>query len=442
MKAALEREVGHQLARENIERNAAFDMRNAVYQEGRTMIDAFGKRVRVEEYLTRPDPSSFKQVTLNFREGRLDKSVFEVTANRELPRDLNSVNLWFSPTSTQPDYWAVRQRWVMSNGQDSIVQLAVDGVSRAFSFPGVPVFDPTTNVFLSATPVTAHSTVFGHVYEFLNGDAAQAQGIWSNTGLRPLDGAGMMWHMVPVHININRTDNNATLGHYWDYAFATRGGATPTTGKMYIDRSFAPNPVLAHFIEQRSYIDFEDTDGNGVMNFDEVSVAASALGNPFGTAVYHDKFQSLDAAGNAVAFDGGTGVGSRDVAGDTSFFSDLNRNGINDDGAGTFATVATGPNPALFDLARLRPRDWSTTQNFVIDDQGKIFDFGSDFSKAGSSSDQGAQVFQRLSYERAVTSSRFAGRSIDVVMTPRLFLKAGQINTRPQFEGVEGPGPN
>lgn len=443
MKAALEREVGHQLARENIERSAAFDMRNAVYQEGRTMIDAFGKRVRVEEYLTRPDPRSFKHITMNFREGRVDKSVFEVTANRELPRDLASVNLWFSPTAAQPAFWAARQRWTVTNGQDSAVQLSVDGVSRDITFPGVPIFDPGTSTFIGGSgPVTAHVTVFGNVYEFLNGDPGQIQAIWSNPLVRPLNGPGMMWHMIPVRMNINRVSDNVTLAHYWDYGFAVRSAAG-ATGRMFIDKSFAPNPSLAHFIERRNYIDFVDADANGVMNFDEPSIAASAAGNPFGTAVYHDKFQELNVAGAPVPFDGGTGVGTRDLTGDSVFFSDVNLNGLSDDGLlNTYTLGGAGPDPGLITFSTARARDWSTTENFVIDDEGRIFDFGSQFGTAKDSNDQGARIFQRLSYERAITSSRFGRRSIDIVMTPRLLLRAGQINTRPQFEGVEGPGPN
>src|SRR5262249_33672654 len=90
LKAALEREVGFTQGRDALESRTAFDQKAAVYQQGKTLIDAFGKRVRVEEYILRPNPISFTFVTLNFRDNRLDTGTLQVTANAPLPKDLQA----------------------------------------------------------------------------------------------------------------------------------------------------------------------------------------------------------------------------------------------------------------------------------------------------------------------------------------------------------------
>ncbi len=120
-----------QVRRDLIESSAAFEQKSSIYQEGKTLIDAFGRRVRVEEYLKRPSADTFKFVSFNFRDNRTDFASIEVTANRPLPENLAEAgNLWFSPGP--PNFWAVKQRLTMFNGADSVVQLGVDGAPQQF----------------------------------------------------------------------------------------------------------------------------------------------------------------------------------------------------------------------------------------------------------------------------------------------------------------------
>lgn len=440
LKMALRREVGFQLGRDAVESAAAFEMKTALHQEGKVLTDAFGKRVRLEQYITRPDPRSFKFVTLNFRDSRLDFGTFEVTANKALPRDLAQAgNLWFSPTSTKPEFYAVKQRWTLSNARDSVTQVAVDGDSLRVDVPSRPIFDGDDIVGQSKQ--TAYQTVFGHTYEFLNGDPAQLQNIWDGVGPRPDDGLGMMWHARPMKMEVRDLADDSLLATYYENVFMTRDGLAGSTGKLHVDSFFNPNPGLAHFIEQRDYVDFQDTDASGYMNFAE----RITPGDLFGVAqVYHDKGALMRYAGGALVEDApAANRGLHDAAGDTTFFSD--RLGTGSPGGGN-PTLLGVTNPSdIFAFARNNAREWQRAENFVIDDFGKVFDFRSAVGDLGSSGGkqegQIADLFERLNFERSVTSSRFGGRKIDVVMSPRILMRSGILQPKGSGQGLPGSEP-
>jgi hypothetical protein len=439
LRAQLEREVGLQLGRDSLERAAAFENKANLYQEGKTLIDAFGKRVRVEEYITRPDPATFKFITLNFRDGRLDRGLFEVTANKPLPFDLAQAgNLWFSPEGRKPEFFATKQRWVLSNGVDSIAQIAVDGDSQQVTF----VEQPNTNSGNVFSPgvFTVHQTVFGNVYEFINGDSALQQSIWG--GLRPQDGQGMMWHMQPVRVDVRRVDNNGLLATYWDYAFRTRDGNVGSTGKMFLETGFSPNPSLAHFVERRAYVDFVDTNNDGILSFRE-GVESGADFGLGGITVYHDKAARLDGR-SLVALPGAGAQNNLAADGDTTIFSDLDNNGLDDQGGLTTIGVAGPDDPGLFPFGQLFAREWAESENFVINDAGKLLDFAAvgTLDDSAGSQQQIHDLYQGLNFERSVTSSLFGGRKIDVVMSPRLLMDAGLVQAAGTRQKLDAPGAN
>jgi len=125
-KAELLNEVKADLTKEEVQQAAAIEIKNAEYEQGKTMIDYFGKRVRIEEYITRPTADSFKFVALNERDDRFDYFTWLATFNTELPTDLSVANkiafekegneVWTSA----PSYWVKEQNCLASNTVDKI----------------------------------------------------------------------------------------------------------------------------------------------------------------------------------------------------------------------------------------------------------------------------------------------------------------------------------
>jgi hypothetical protein len=116
-KAEIEREVDRISFRDFIQSDAAREMKTAQHQEGKTLIDAFGKRVRVEEYITRPAPNQFSFVSLNTREDRFDFMRFDVYAKYNLPEDLGRVKLFEAEGHGSLINWAEKTHLLASNDQ-------------------------------------------------------------------------------------------------------------------------------------------------------------------------------------------------------------------------------------------------------------------------------------------------------------------------------------
>ena len=131
-KAELLNEVKGDLTKEEVQQAAAIEIKNAEYEQGKTMIDYFGKRVRIEEYIVRPyNPvtkqyDQFKFVALNERDDRFDYFTWLATFNTELPTDLSVANkiafekegneVWTS----EPAYWVKEHDCLVSNTVDKV----------------------------------------------------------------------------------------------------------------------------------------------------------------------------------------------------------------------------------------------------------------------------------------------------------------------------------
>ncbi|OGS20442.1 MAG: hypothetical protein A2252_10415 [Elusimicrobia bacterium RIFOXYA2_FULL_39_19] len=76
-KMATQAEINMDLSKEAVQQMAATEMKLAEYQQGKTIIDVFGKRVRIEEYIVRGSAvglgaNQYKMVVLNSRKDRFD----------------------------------------------------------------------------------------------------------------------------------------------------------------------------------------------------------------------------------------------------------------------------------------------------------------------------------------------------------------------------------
>ncbi|MFA6092087.1 MAG: FecR family protein [Elusimicrobiota bacterium] len=125
---ALRREVGLQMTKEEVQSAAALEQKNAVYQQGKAMVDVNGNRVRIEEYILRPSADSYKFVVLNERSDRFDYFFRQGTFNKALPDDLSTALRQIPGCAGAPcDYWLTSYRTGYSNTQDSVVETASGG---------------------------------------------------------------------------------------------------------------------------------------------------------------------------------------------------------------------------------------------------------------------------------------------------------------------------
>lgn len=89
LKSLAKAEVGLQMSKEAVQAAAAAEAMNAIYKEGKAIIDVSGQRVRIEQYIIRPTPDSFKLVVLDTRANRFDYFYYRGVFNQNLPDDLS-----------------------------------------------------------------------------------------------------------------------------------------------------------------------------------------------------------------------------------------------------------------------------------------------------------------------------------------------------------------
>lgn len=122
-------EVGLSMDKNEVQAAAAYEMRLAEYQEGKTMVDVFGKRVRLEEYVMRSAPDTFKLVVLNERDARFDYFYYQGTFNKTLPDDLRVALNGLSGRlgTTAPEYFLTGYEQVFSNTRDYVKDTGAGG---------------------------------------------------------------------------------------------------------------------------------------------------------------------------------------------------------------------------------------------------------------------------------------------------------------------------
>jgi len=127
-RAALKREVGLDMTKEEVQAAAALEAKNAIYREGKAMIDVNGHRVRLEEYIIRPSANQYKFVVLNERSDRFDYFYRLGEFNKALPSDL-SVALRQLPgcVGAPCEWWLTRFETGYSNTQDNVKESAWNG---------------------------------------------------------------------------------------------------------------------------------------------------------------------------------------------------------------------------------------------------------------------------------------------------------------------------
>jgi len=123
-KAEFLNEVRMDMTKEQVQAAAATEIKNAEYEQGKTMMDYFGKRVRIEEYIVRPQSDQFKFVALNERDSRFDYFTWLATFNKPLPPDLSVANQIAGAGSwdsiAEPAYYITKHECAASNTVDDM----------------------------------------------------------------------------------------------------------------------------------------------------------------------------------------------------------------------------------------------------------------------------------------------------------------------------------
>ncbi|MBI4051706.1 MAG: FecR domain-containing protein [Elusimicrobia bacterium] len=174
----LRREVGLEMSKEEVLSAAAKEIKLAEFQQGKALIDVNGSRVRLEEYILRPQPDQFKFVVLNERENRFDYFYYLGTFNTTLPTDL-SIALRQLPgcISSACQYYLTAFETGRSNTQDSIRELALSGhmvdVNNNLDTTDniSSYYDPLTDSFKEVTSGTAfYQTLYDKYGFYVNGN--------------------------------------------------------------------------------------------------------------------------------------------------------------------------------------------------------------------------------------------------------------------------------
>ncbi len=132
-------ETGKDQTRTMVEELRNRELKANEAQLGKNIIDAFGRRVRLEEYLLRPAPNQFKLLFLSFRENRFDWGHLIETFKNPIPNDLSQLSSIFAGSffsKTAPSNWITYMEFFATNTVDSIKETITFGDPTAIDFSG------------------------------------------------------------------------------------------------------------------------------------------------------------------------------------------------------------------------------------------------------------------------------------------------------------------
>jgi hypothetical protein len=202
-------EIYNEISKEDVVARAQEEMQAAEYQLAKTAVDAYGNRVRMEEYTIRPQDNQFKYVVLNTRGDRFDFGKILFTFNAALPDDLSlaTANMITSPGSAAPQWQLTSMNSVMSNTQDKVTEDALGG----------------SMVYNGSVANPAYNLVFNS-YSFYAAGPAQLN---DNGGL-----GKWLWTRTNYNVNNNSWDGgsvSASGALTGNLASSWLGGPTPIT---------------------------------------------------------------------------------------------------------------------------------------------------------------------------------------------------------------------
>lgn len=128
-------------ARESYQSALVSEIRTSEYQLEKTIIDIHGNRVRIEQYVLRPQPDQIQFLALNSRANRFDYGYEIFTFNQGVSDKTLDVigeameGIW---GTYKPEYWLKRLDIKLSNTRDSVDMNTMLGEPIELTFPEMP----------------------------------------------------------------------------------------------------------------------------------------------------------------------------------------------------------------------------------------------------------------------------------------------------------------
>ncbi len=248
--ARMRRELGLELSRDAALEAAASEVRRAEHELGRLLTDSAGRRVRVEEYVTRPAADTFKLVVLNQRPGRLDAFAWTGVFDRALPVDLGPViaSLGGSFDAAAP-YTLNSYSALLTNGRDRLLERA-DGGHQVDLNANADLFDDVAGgrPFFQTLFDRSGLYVDGTLKRGWTGAAIQAQSeATAATANDPFTGAALPALLPTVGQNTTFPDAGAQTRHRLDdYSDGSRLTRIDRALKPEGGTAAAPGSLLDH----------------------------------------------------------------------------------------------------------------------------------------------------------------------------------------------------
>ena len=122
-------EIYNEISKEDVIARAQEEMQSSEYQLRKTAVDAFGNRVRMEEYTIRPEANQFKYVVLNTRDDSFNFGKILFTFNNTLPSDLSLAtrNMLSATGAARPAWELTEINSIMSNTLDKVTEDSYGG---------------------------------------------------------------------------------------------------------------------------------------------------------------------------------------------------------------------------------------------------------------------------------------------------------------------------
>jgi len=173
--AGLKSEVALDMTKDQVMAAASEEMKRSEYQLGKSMIDVFGERVRLEQYIVRPSANQFKLVVLNDRSGSFNYFYYKGTFNTDLPTDLNdALSQLGGCAGAACRYYLTSYETARSNLTDKVEELASGGHQVNVNANSVTnddvasYFDSSLNQYVGVSGAY-YKTLFDNYYIRYNG---------------------------------------------------------------------------------------------------------------------------------------------------------------------------------------------------------------------------------------------------------------------------------